>query len=210
MSPSASFLPRPAGSSHECLFPPLAPWGYQHLPPVPETNSKASWGFLRSFSARPARSPRQEDKWIKKGRTFPGNSEQSWDLGWKNRELDSVAPLGFESGSLSFSMVSGVPGLSFLPVTPMIVLPGPVRRRADEKTSQHPWWYCDWREAARAQRWDDGLTLLGKDGTVDSACWERAGMRGLAVEGKQTWTSWGGISGKNILITNKEKWEIYC
>ena len=56
----------------------------------------------------------------------------------KKTELDSVAPLGFESGSLSFSMVSGVPGLSFLPVTPMIVLPGPVRRKADEKMSQHP------------------------------------------------------------------------
>lgn len=47
--------------------------------------------------------------------------------------------------------------------------------------------------------WDGGLSLLG-----------RAGMRGLAVEEKQTGTSWGGISRKNILITNKEKWEIYC
>ena len=76
MCPPASFLPGPAGSSHESLSPPLAPWGWQHLPSVLEASSKASWGFLRSFSVRPAGSHRQEGKRTKKGRTSPGNSQQ--------------------------------------------------------------------------------------------------------------------------------------
>lgn len=138
MSPPASFLPRPAGSSQECLSPPLAPCGYQHLPPVPETNSKASRGFLRSFSVRPARSQsgRQANKerldisrelravlgfWLKK--------TGSWTL-WLHLAL-SLGP--FLSPWSPESL-----GFLFLPVTPMIVLPGPVRRRADEKMSQHP------------------------------------------------------------------------
>lgn len=148
----ASFLLGPAGSSHENLSSPLAPWGGQRLFPVPETSTKASWGFLRVVSVRTTGSHRQPAEEQRKAGHLQETQQQkqSQVFGWVKIELASATLTFFLSSSMASLLISMS---KCSPALYKLVQWG------GEQIMRQPGLHCDkhpqtqgYREAAGAQR----------------------------------------------------------